>query len=297
MLNIKAILCSTDLSNESDEAMRYALALARLCKAKVFVFHCAEVAPFAAADEVTSRVEEAIRRHVNWMRPEGVAWEPAVGMINRTTGDMAGAITHEAAKRGADLIVMESGRHPLSAAVFGSTAETVCRNAACPVLVTHPQEHEFVDAASGEVHLKRVLVADDFSEFSTAALSFGFSLAQEYQSELHIIHVQPPHRDKQAQTREGLHLHDSAEALVEHRLKGHVPPEVELWCTVKSVVREGKPDHEIVAYAKEQDVDLICVGSHGKGKGWAEFLGSTTDRVLRHAPCPTLVARPAGGAT
>jgi nucleotide-binding universal stress UspA family protein len=295
MTDIKTILCSTDLSNESDEALRYAFALARLYKAKVFVYHCAEVAPFAATDEVTSRVEETITRHVNWMNPDGVEWEPAIGMVNRTTGDIAGAITLAAAERGAGLIVMESRRHPLSAAVFGSTAEAVCRNAACPVLVTHPQEHEFVDAASGEVHLKRILVADDFSEFSTAALKFGFSLAQEYQSELHIIHVQPPRHDKQAQTREGLHLHDSAEALVEHRLKGHVPPEVELWCTVKSVVREGRPDHEIVAYAKEQDVDLICVGSHGKGKGWAEFLGSTTDRVLRHTPCPALVARPVGG--
>lgn len=294
-MNIKTILCSTDLSTESDEAMRYAFAFARIYKAKVIVYHCAEVPPMVIESEVKSRVAETIERHVHWMNDEGIEWEPGISLVERGSGGQAGAIVREAVERGADLIVMQSRRHPLSAAIFGSTAEAVCHNAPCPVLVTHPLEHEFVDT-TGEVHLKRVLVADDFSKFSTEALKFGISLAQEYQSELHVINVQPRHHERAAHANEGLNLHDDAQKFVEERLKGHVPPEATLWCKVKLVVREGKPDHEITAYAKEQDIDLICVGSHGVGKGWAELLGSTTDRVMRHAPCPVLIARPTSAA-
>jgi nucleotide-binding universal stress UspA family protein len=57
------------------------------------------------------------------------------------------------------------------------------------------------------------------------------------------------------------------------------------------VVREGKPADEIVDYAKSHSIGLICMSTHG----WSGFkhllLGSTTERVLRRAPCPVFVMR------
>lgn len=219
-------------------------------------------------------------------------WESVIGMVSRSSGDTAAAISREAAIRGADLIVLQSRRKRLSAALFGSTAEEVCHTAPCPVLVTHPREHEFIDEKTYEVHLSRILAGDDFSAYSTAALKFAFSLAQEFQSELHVLHVEESKQAAAAHGQEGLHLIDNATEYIEERLKSHLSSDVELWCSVKPVVREGHPDHEIAHYAAEQNIDLICVGSHGRGKRWGALLGSTTDCVLRRAPCPMLVTRP-----
>jgi nucleotide-binding universal stress UspA family protein len=56
-------------------------------------------------------------------------------------------------------------------------------------------------------------------------------------------------------------------------------------------VRAGLPSHEIVEAAKEMDVDLIVVATHGY-TGWKHFcIGSTAERVVRAAPCPVLVVR------
>jgi nucleotide-binding universal stress UspA family protein len=76
------------------------------------------------------------------------------------------------------------------------------------------------------------------------------------------------------------------------RLKSAVPAEASLWCEVQQVVRRGKPSREILSYAEEQDIDLICLGVRGALAGLRAILGEQTDRVLRRAPCPVLVARP-----
>jgi nucleotide-binding universal stress UspA family protein len=48
----------------------------------------------------------------------------------------------------------------------------------------------------------------------------------------------------------------------------------------------------VLAYAEEQKIDLICVGASGTGFGMRALFGSNSDRVLRQAPCPVLIARP-----
>src|SRR5678816_4014123 len=87
-----------------------------------------------------------------------------------------------------DLIVMRSRRRPHAAILLGSTAQKVSRGAPCPVLVTHPNEVEWVSFSTGEIDLRRVLIAHDFSSDSELALQYGGSLAQEYQAELHVLH-------------------------------------------------------------------------------------------------------------
>ncbi|HYE76182.1 MAG TPA: universal stress protein [Blastocatellia bacterium] len=292
MVNIKTIFCSTDLSTESDEAMRYAIALAKAHGARVIVYHCAEVPPMAATEEVLSRVTETIKRHVGWIDVDGIEWTPAIGIVDRNTGSRAAAIVREAALRQADLIIMQSRRGPLSAALFGSTPEEVCHRATCPVLVTHPKEHEFIDLKTKEVHLGKILVADDFSKFSTEALRFGFSIAQKHQAELHVLNIFPQASEKGMDKGEERGSQGDAQEMIQARLKNHIPEEVTLWCAVKTAVKEGKPEHEIIEYAKAQEIDLICIGTHGAGKGWSDLLGSTADRILRQAPCPVVVARP-----
>jgi len=190
--------------------------------------------------------------------------------------------------------VMRSRRRPYAAALLGSTAETVCRTAPCPVMVTHPAEQDWAGLTTNEIGLQRVLAAYDFSSDSELALSYGLSLAQECQAELHLLHVLPP-RSARPGAPESAFMPPGAEdgfRDAASRLHAAVPPETRVWCEVKQAVREGHPYREVLAYADEQNIDLICMGASGTGFGMRALFGSNADRVLRQAPCPVLIARP-----
>jgi nucleotide-binding universal stress UspA family protein len=289
IIRIERILCPTDLSPESDEALRYAIALARAFNAKLFVCHCAQFATMFDERELERIVTRNITSHLSRFNAGSLDQEVVINVTD--WNDPAPVIIREAAERNADLIVMQSRRRPRAAALLGSTTEAVCQAALCPVLVTHPREREFVESASEGIELNRILVADDFSGCSAQALAWGLSLAQEYQSELHLLHVLPRRKAGRPEKSRTNQAGEEIAALTISRLRNDVPEEAYLWCKVKMVVREGKPDHKILAYADELKIDLICLGSHGAGTGWRELLGTTTDRVLRRAPCPALVAR------
>ena len=292
---MRRILCPVDLSRESAEALRYALALARSSDARLLLCHCAESrTPAAGAtaapsgDRARELFTNMIVEHLGYCDLAEFEWE---GIIVEG-GDPAEAITREAAAHGVDLIVMRSRRRPRAAALLGSTAETVCRTAPCPVLVTHPQEREWVGATTGEIDLRRALVAYDFSDDSELALRHGLSLARECRAELHLLHVlRTPSQDGP----EIAWLPSTAEDAYQHaarRLQQTVPGEAQLSCSVVHSVRWGKPYREILAYAEEHEIDLVCMGAKGAGYGMSALFGSNVDRVLRQAPCPVLVARP-----
>jgi nucleotide-binding universal stress UspA family protein len=123
-------------------------------------------------------------------------------------------------------------------------------------------------------------------------LKYGLSIAQEHQAELHLLHVLPPRSMNEPEIAWYPQGGDSAYHTAARRLQRVVPPEVHLWCDVKTAVSEGHPYREILSYAEKNKIDLISVGAHGAGFGMRALFGSNVDRVLRQAPCPVLVARP-----
>lgn len=289
-MTIKRILCPTDLSVESDEALRYALALTRAYEAKLIVFHCTPDTPGAALVNGQAKVllEQSLIPYLGAADLLNLDWEGVVV----SDEDPGKAISEQAAEHKVDLIVMRSRRRPHRAALLGSTAESVSRTAPCAVMVTHADEREWVGATTREIDLKRVLVAYDFSDYSELALNYALSFAQEYQSELHLLHVLPRFTLDEAEIawyplgNEGPY-HKAA-----LRLQKAVPGEAHLWCSIKHAVSEGQPYREILNYAERNQIDLICIGAHGAGFGMLTLFGSNVDRVLRQAPCPVLVARP-----
>ena len=297
MINIQRILCPTDLSVESDEALRYSLALALAYEAKLIRLYCKR--PGSVSDWVNSSraqqlFEQSVFTHLDANQLKMLDWEGVVAEDD----DVGLTITKEAAERNADLIVMRSRRRPRAAVLLGSTAETVSRNAPCPLLVTHPNEREWVGVSTSKIDLDRVLVAHDFSPDSELALSYAISLAQEYQAEVHLLHVISEGRQDKpgvAWMQVGV---ESPYKDVARRLQEAVPKEAFLWCNVVNAVRRGRTAEEILAYAKEKEIDIVCMGASGAGFRLGALLGSTVDRVLRRAPCPVFVARPiAGGAS
>ena len=278
MINIKRILCPTDLSPHSGEAVRYALALSRAHDAELILLYC--------TDEVDgeNKLAASVLEQVD---PSDLKWRVVVA----SEEDVGEEIITQAQAANADLIVMRSRRRPHRAALLGSTAESVCRNAPCPVLVMHHDQREFVNDQL-RVDLKRVLVAYDFSDYSELGLKYALSIAQEHQAELHLLHVLPPNSVSEPEIAWYPLKGESPYHNAARRLQGVVPAEVHLWCDVKTAVSEGHPYREILNYAERNDIDLISVGAHGAGFGMRALFGSNVDRVLRQAPCPVLVARP-----
>ena len=287
-MKIESILCPTDLSPDSHEALRYAVAMARAYNAELILLHCETAqAPAGANRERAARaIKNALVKYAGSADLRGLEWKSVVVACD----DTGEAITRQAALLRADMIVMRSRRRPHRAALLGSTAESVSRTAPCPVLVTHSDERDWI--SDRKIELKRVLVAYDFSDYSELALSYATCFAQEYQSELHLLHVLPPSSVSETEInwhplgREGAY-HQAA-----RRLQRAVPAEAHLWCDIRHVVREGNAYREILDYAEANEIDLICLGAHGAGFGMRTLFGSNVDRVLRQAPCPVLVTRP-----
>ena len=293
MIQVKRILCPTDLSDESDEALRYAVALARIYEAKLFLLHCSE------RDSLTEEKDEAkLKTQMNRLFVESLVPHLGLatlneldwyGLLRNNVSDIGNTIIREAVVQQVDLIVMRSRRRPRAAVLLGSTAETVCQNAPCPVLVTHPLEREWVSMSSGEIDLNRVLIAHDFSRDSEKAMNFGISLAQEHQAEVHLMHVLDTAGREEPELAWSSSSTGSAYTFTARKLQEALPKEVYLWCRFVNVVRCGKVYEEILNYTKEHEIDLICIGISGSDWSIEKLIGSNVDRVLREAPCPVLV--------
>lgn len=289
-MKIECILCPMDLSADSGDALRYAVALAKAYDAELILLHCdlESAGPMTSVEQdiAAKLIRESLERQCGPDLP-GLDWKSLV-----ITCDNAGdAISREASRYGADLIVMRSRRRPHRAALLGSTAESVSRTAPCPVLVMHSDERDWISGANS-IELRRVLVAYDFSDDAELALSYALSFAQEYQSELHLLHVLPPSSVDESEISWSPLGRDGAYHKAARRLQKATPAEAHLWCEIKHAVSEGQPYREILGYAEKNKIDLICLGAHGAGFGMRALFGSNVDRVLRQAPCPVLVTRP-----
>lgn len=145
---------------------------------------------------------------------------------------------------------------------------------------------------------QRILVAVDFSAESRWALACAAELAARFDASLMLVHVVEPHfgppdADLSALTGPGQEVAEHAEAKLELNALGEQmlgPCRV-----VETVVRSGLAFFEITEAAKALSADLIVVGTHGYTGLKRALLGSTAEKIVRHAPCPVLVARAGGG--
>jgi nucleotide-binding universal stress UspA family protein len=285
MKTIKRILCSTDLTPDSDEALRCALALAGAFRAQVLVCHAVE------SETLTEELQAGLRRELSAALSRAgqlPQWEAII-----EAGEASEVITRIAAEHHADLIVMRSRHRSYAASLLGSTAEAVCHQAPCPVLVTHPREREWVSQNSNDIRLQRILMAHDFSTDSEAALMFALSLAREFGAALHLLHVLPaPVAPVMADGADTTLLAADNQYETVSELEESVPEEARQWCEIRYAVRTGIPWREVLAYADEQEMDLICMGFRGAGFARGELAGSNADQVLRESSCPVLIARP-----
>ena len=135
--------------------------------------------------------------------------------------------------------------------------------------------------------LKRILVATDFSDASDVALTYGRSLAQTFGASLHLLHVteNPFLRPTPA------HPH-MLKAATKGQLEERLTTDDRVRLRATSVLATSdNPAQEITRHAAVHDVDLIVMGTHGRGAMAQLLMGSVAEKVVRTAPCPVLTVR------
>lgn len=144
------------------------------------------------------------------------------------------------------------------------------------------------------IRLKKIMVPTDFSEPSESALKYARAFAEQFGATLHLLHViEDPFL--YAPTSEGFvvppHLHEEMETAARDRLNNALSPAEAEKFQAQLVLKHGSPFVEAVRYAREQDIDLIVMGTHGRGPIAHMLMGSVAEKVVRKAPCPVLTVR------
>ena len=144
--------------------------------------------------------------------------------------------------------------------------------------------------------MNAILVATDFGETSDAALVYGRNLARTFGARLHVVHVAEDVRATAGQELYAGDLHELQAEVVETattRLRSSLTADDLTVLGATPAVRvSSNPANAIIEYAKEVHVDIIIVGTHGRGPISHLLMGSVAEHVVRHAPCPVLVVRP-----
>jgi nucleotide-binding universal stress UspA family protein len=145
--------------------------------------------------------------------------------------------------------------------------------------------------------IKRILVPVDFSAASRAALFRATELASALGATIDLLHVvdvpKPQRMAAEFHVPVPLEYLKDVKRLTEDHFKdwlatANVPPGVD------RQIGEGTPFAEIVRYARDRAIDLIVMGTHGRGGMSHLLLGSVADKVIRAAPCPVMTVRADG---
>lgn len=145
------------------------------------------------------------------------------------------------------------------------------------------------------IAIRHILVPTDFSDPASAALTYARTLAEEFGSHLHIFHVVPePYVYPWGTEISTLPLADlmaQSEALSNTRLAELIPPDEAPKGGLTTTTAVGTPVDRILTYITDSKIDLVVIGTHGRGAVGHLLLGSVAERVVRRSPVPVLTVK------
>ena len=142
---------------------------------------------------------------------------------------------------------------------------------------------------SSGLQLQWILVPLDFRDSMVIALRYAAAFAKEYGATITLLHIVEPDGSHVRRNISRERLVEEMSEIGECQIRKLVDV---IWgeeIVTDIVVAGGKPHQQIVNEAKETNADMIIMASHGAARPQGLFRRSTTEKVVRHAPCPVLV--------
>ena len=298
-MTIDTVLIPTDGSDPAEAAARRGFDLAAQCTADIHVLSVADSSIATGAGysgdsrSIRQRLRETATARATSLRDE--AAERGLDATAATReGIPAKEIADYADEHDIDTIAIgTSGRGGVARAVVGSVADKVVRTASVPVLTIGP---EAADITEGESTVDSILLPTDGSETAMAAARLGLEFAADLEATVHLLSVIDSDRDRVLSTLSGS---DSGADLDADERREDVIDALETLATdarslgldVVTETSTGRPADEIVDYAASASIDLIAMGTAGRGGFDRYLLGSVTDSVVRTATVPVLTIR------
>jgi len=297
-VRLKRILATTDFSKLSLAGVNYASWLAEKLDAALAIAHVVKPAPLLSGAEtvVLARsdlhMKKLARRQLARIARRFSTRGQPIAAASVLFGQPFHEIVTLAGERKIDLVVLATrGYTGLERFLLGSTAEKVVRHAPCPVLTIPSSRKDLERCTTPRSRLRRILVPIDFSQTSVQALPYANALAAAFSAEIYLLYVfeQTPLPADSAYAPP--QLRNDLGEVVEQNLHTLGSGVLDENINVRVISRRGLPFQQITGAAKSLDADMIILTTHGYTGLKHVLLGSTAERVVRHADCPVLVVR------
>ena len=286
-ISFTRIMLMTDFSKPSDLALEYALALARRYDARIYLTHIINADAYHMAEPgLAEMTYQRMRRAAEQGVADILISGKLRGIPHETLlceGTLWPTVERLIQERGIDLVVIGThGRGQLKKLFIGSVAEEVFRQANCPVLTVGPRTEAQVPY---EAAPKNILFATDFGPGAARAAQYAFSLAQEHNARLSVLHVAEDVRACTQEEEEELR-NDNIQ-----KMRQFMPQGPENWCNVTFRVTFGPAVEEILGEAGETKANLIIMGAKTRKTFAGHTPLTTAYNVAAKAECPVLTVR------
>jgi len=146
-----------------------------------------------------------------------------------------------------------------------------------------------------DIEIKKILCPVDFSKSSDHALRYALAFGQAHHAELVLVHVMDYAAvdvlDYPSAFEFSTQINEKMREIAGERLQQLAAATQGEYAKVSSRLATGTPFLEIVSLAREERVDLIVMGTHGRSGLAHVFMGSVAEKVVRKAPCPVLTVK------
>lgn len=299
-ITIDQVICATDFSEIANRSLSFGIPLAQHFQASLCACHVLFIprsaTMFGDVPLYTDSRREQLKNDAQIQLRKLTDGLPVPCEAVVAEGNVADEIARLAEDRNAGLVIVAThGASGVKRLVLGSVTERLIRIASCPLLVLTATAQEAPAGEPPERLFRRILVGSDFSPDADLAVAYGFQLAQEFQSEIHLVHVIEPtgYGGDLIEKALGENLRDLMRRRARDRLAERVPDGAADWCAPRTALVEGRAHQALTAYAKGHQIDLMVLGVRGMNLLESLLVGSTTDRAIRSATCPVLTVRSA----
>jgi nucleotide-binding universal stress UspA family protein len=300
-LRFRHVLCPTDFSPYSADALSHAVAICRALGAELTVAHVhPRELPVAAEFSYLSPAPlDPEERAALAERLEAFAEPARARGVTVRTRLVEGAPSRELARLAeelpADLLVMgfySDAR--IKHLLLGSVTEELLRHAPCPVLTVR---HGVGPVSEAGAPFRSILCGADLRDSGPEVVEHALSLAEAFGAELTLVHVLeqvPEFEPGSAAQFSMVEIQAFRQAMAEEarqRLRAAVPEADRERLAVRDLVKAGSAHGQILRLASEEGAQLIVVGARGHSALERVLFGSTSRHVVRDARCPVLVVR------